>query len=83
MRRILRTLAALALLTAPAAPALAQQQQTPPPPPPPAVKVGDVAPDFAVPAATRYGTLAEPVRLSDFRGSTVVVAFYPRARSKG
>lgn len=47
------------------------------------VAVGQVAPDFAVPAATRYGVLAEPIRLSDFRGKTVVLAFFPRARSQG
>ena len=45
--------------------------------------VGDAAPDFELPAATRYGVLAEPFRLSDYRGSTVVLAFFPRARTKG
>jgi hypothetical protein len=45
--------------------------------------VGQVAPDFAIPGATRYGTLRDPVRLSDFRGKTVVLAFFYRARSPG
>jgi peroxiredoxin Q/BCP len=45
--------------------------------------VGAVAPDFAVPAATRYGVLDQPVRLSDFAGKTVVLAFFPRARTQG
>jgi hypothetical protein len=45
--------------------------------------VGTVAPDFALPAATRWGALREPVRLSDFRGSTVVLAFFFRARTPG
>ncbi len=45
--------------------------------------VGDVAPDFAIPGATRYGLLREPVRLSDYRGQTVVLAFFFKARTKG
>jgi hypothetical protein len=45
--------------------------------------VGTMAPDFALPAATRYGLLRDPVRLSDLRGSTVVLAFFYRARTKG
>jgi hypothetical protein len=45
--------------------------------------VGDVAPDFALSGATRYGLLKTPVRLSDFRGRTVVLAFFVRARTKG
>lgn len=45
--------------------------------------VGTMAPDFELPGATRYGTLAQPVKLSDFRGQTVVLAFFPRARTRG
>jgi peroxiredoxin Q/BCP len=45
--------------------------------------VGQVAPDFALPGATRYGPLREPARLSDFKGKTVVLAFFYRARTKG
>ncbi len=45
--------------------------------------IGAVAPDFSLAGATRYGVLAEPVSLSDFRGKTVVVAFFPRARTRG
>jgi thioredoxin-dependent peroxiredoxin len=41
------------------------------------------APDFTLPGATRYGLLKEPVRLSDFRGQTVVLAFFFKARTKG
>ncbi len=50
---------------------------------PPAIAVGQVAPDFALPGATRYGTLREPLRLSDFHGKTVVLAFFFRARTRG
>lgn len=45
--------------------------------------VNDVAPDFTLAGATRYGLLKTPVRLSDFRGSTVVLAFFFQARTKG
>jgi hypothetical protein len=47
------------------------------------VAVGSPAPDFALRGATRYGVLAEPVRLSDFQGKTVVLAFFFRARGRG
>ena len=45
--------------------------------------VGEVAPEFTISGATRYGVLRDSVRLSDFRGQTVVLAFFPRARTKG
>lgn len=60
------------------APAAAQQAAAPTP-----VEVGTVAPDFTLPGATRYGVLNTPVRLSDFRGKTVVLAFFFRARTRG
>jgi hypothetical protein len=50
-------------------------------PTPPAV--GQMAPDFSLPGATRYGLLASPVKLSDLRGKTVVIAFFYQARTKG
>jgi peroxiredoxin len=41
-----------------------------------ALKVGDVAPDFEVPAVT--GKDKSKLKLSDFRGKqNVVIAFYP------
>jgi len=45
--------------------------------------VNDVAPDFTLAGATRYGLLQTPVRLSDYRGRTVVLAFFFQARTKG
>ena len=48
-----------------------------------ALDVGAMAPDFALPAASRYGRLAAPVKLSDFRGETVVLAFFFKARTRG
>jgi len=50
---------------------------------PPTPEVGTIAPDFTVPGATRYGLLRDPVRLSSFRGQTVVLAFFFKARTKG
>lgn len=47
------------------------------------LEVGAVAPDFSLPGATRHGVLAEPVRLSDYEGETVVLSFFFRARTKG
>ncbi len=66
---------ALALVTAPAH----AQDETPTPP----LEIGAVAPDFELPGATRYGLLQEPVRLSDFKGKTVVLAFFYKARTRG
>jgi cytochrome oxidase Cu insertion factor (SCO1/SenC/PrrC family) len=61
----------------------AQQQPAAQPPQAPPLEIGVMAPDFALPGATRYGTLKEPVRLSDFRGKTVVLAFFYRSRTRG
>jgi thioredoxin-dependent peroxiredoxin len=76
---VLTTMVLAALLQQPtAAPA-----PPPAPPAPPPLEVGAVAPDFAMPGATRYGTLKQPVRLSDYKGKTVVLAFFFKARTKG
>jgi cytochrome oxidase Cu insertion factor (SCO1/SenC/PrrC family) len=45
--------------------------------------VNDVAPDFTLTGATRYGLLKTPVALADYRGRTVVLAFFYQARTKG
>jgi hypothetical protein len=76
---VLTTVVLAALLQQPtAAPA-----PPPAPPSPPPLEVGAVAPDFAMLGATRYGTLKQPVRLSDYKGKTVVLAFFFKARTKG
>ena len=72
-----------ALLTFAAAATTPAQQTTSPAPAPVAPEVGTMAPDFALTGATRYGVLRDPVHLSDFRGKTVVLAFFYRARTKG
>ena len=73
-------LAAVAALLA-ITPVGAQQVPAAPTYAPP--EVGSIAPDFQLLGATRYGLLRDPVRLSDFRGKTVVLAFFYRARTKG
>lgn len=47
------------------------------------IEVGEMAPDFSMGGATRYGVLQDPVRLSDLRGETVVLAFFFRVRTRG
>lgn len=47
------------------------------------LEVGAVAPDFALVGATRDGVLPDTVRLSDFAGKTVVLAFFYRVRTPG
>jgi len=69
-----------ALGTALAAPGARAQQ---PAAPAPELAVGVSAPDFTLPGATRYGVLKAPVHLSDFKGKTVVLAFFYKARTKG
>ena len=69
--------------------ALLQQPTAAPPPAPPAqqsppaLEVGAVAPDFSLPGATRFGLLKSPVKLSDYKGKTVVLAFFFKARTRG
>jgi len=71
----------LPLVAALAAPAVLAQ--SPAPQGRDALEVGATAPDFTLPGATRYGVLKAPVRLSDFKGKTVVLAFFYKARTKG
>ena len=77
-----RLLASLAVLAAVAAPAAARAQGTTTPAAAP-IPVGEMAPDFSLSGATRYGLLQNPVRLADLRGQTVVIAFFYKARTKG
>ena len=59
------------------------QQPDAAPPPQTGPKVGDTAPDFSLPGATRYGLLRDPVQLSSMKGKTVVLAFFFKARTRG
>lgn len=72
------------------APGVVPAQQPPATPVPaaapaarPGPEIGSMAPDFSLPAATRYGRMAEPFQLSQFRGQTVVLAFFVQARTRG
>ncbi len=69
----------LALATATLTPGQAAAQEAEPA----FLGVGEPAPDFELVGATRYGVLEEPVRLSDVRGETVILAFFFRARTPG
>jgi hypothetical protein len=72
-------LAAAVLVAATAA----RAQDTPPAGATAPPAIGTMAPDFSIPGATRFGLLRDPVRLSDFRGKTVVISFFFRARTRG
>ena len=52
-------------------------------PVPPGLAVGTTAPDITLPGTTRSGSRAAPGKLSAFRGQTVVIAFFYKARTKG
>ena len=49
----------------------------------PVPAVGDVAPDFSFHAIDRNGISAKSTRLSDYRGQTVVLWFFIKARTRG
>ncbi len=72
----------LAVLAA-AASAQGQPPQNPQPPPPPPpmsadLKVGDMAPDFAL-----QGSDGKVHTLSEYKGRTVVLAWFPKAFTGG
>ncbi|MGD8494556.1 MAG: hypothetical protein PVF05_00095 [Gemmatimonadales bacterium] len=45
--------------------------------------VGTKAPDFTLVGADADGVLSDSIRPTDFRGHTLVIAFFFRARSSG
>ncbi len=68
----------LAVLAA-AASAQGQPPRNPPPPPMSAdLKVGDMAPDFAL-----QGSDGKVHKLSEYKGRTVVLAWFPKAFTGG
>jgi hypothetical protein len=77
LRRPCLALAVLIAASLPVAIPTATQETTEP------LEIGAVAPDFELPGGTRYGLLKEPVRLSDFQGKTVILAFFFRSRTPG
>lgn len=76
MRLRLFSVAAAVALASFSAPAAAQVD-------PDLLSVGSVAPDFSLTGITRYGTLRDPVRLSDYRGDVVVIGFFFKVRTRG
>lgn len=46
-------------------------------------EVGAMAPEVVLDGATAAGPTGAPIRLSELRGKTVVLAFFPAARTKG
>jgi peroxiredoxin Q/BCP len=64
-------LLALAMLT----PLLAGAQEGP--------QVGQMAPDWTLTLATSEGVAESPTSLASFRGKTVVMAFFPKVRTRG
>ena len=79
------SLLALGFLATAAFAVHAQQPAVPPAatPQPPMPAVGDMAPDFSIRGATRYGLLRDRAQLSELRGQTVVLAFFVVARTRG
>jgi hypothetical protein len=74
-RSLLAGLAVAALASTASAQQPAAEQKGP--------RVGDMAPDFALTGISRYGILRDQVKLSDYRGKTVVIAFFFKARTRG
>ncbi|MFL5487710.1 MAG: hypothetical protein ACJ78R_00175 [Gemmatimonadaceae bacterium] len=77
------TIAAAAALFAVSGAARAQQAASSTPAVASGPAVNDIAPDFTLVGADRYGLLKNSVRLADYRGRTVVLAFFFQARTKG
>ena len=62
----------------------AQTPVPPPAPPPKLLEIGDVAPDFALPYATRDSVADDDLKLSALVGkNNIVLAFYPADWSGG
>lgn len=78
-RRIRRPVAALisVLALGLATPTVARAQEGDGP------AVGAVPPDFTVRPVTKDGPMAAPITLSKLHGKTVVIAFFPKARTPG
>jgi hypothetical protein len=80
MRKCATALVVAAWVGLGAMPTSAQQRESRNPD---VLRPGAEAPDFNLPGATKHGVLAENVRLSDYRGHVVVLAFFFKARTRG
>jgi cytochrome oxidase Cu insertion factor (SCO1/SenC/PrrC family) len=82
-KKAVLTVGAIASLATIGDVARAQQATAPAPTVAAGPSIKDVAPNFTLAGATRYGLLKTPVTLADYRGRTVVLAFFYQARTKG
>jgi hypothetical protein len=62
--------------------ALTAQQPAPATAPLPMPEVGSMAPDFIFRSVTKDG-VGKSAKLADYKGQTVVMWFFPKARTKG
>ena len=88
MRRRFKSMTLQAVLLTLVASAARTQQPTSAPAAPaapalPVPAVGAMAPDFVIHGATRFGLIRDPMKLSDFRGQTVVLWLFIKARTRG
>lgn len=74
--------AAVAAATLALVPSIAAAQAAPAAAPT-ALKVGDTAPDFSVTWVTSAGVEKKPFKLSEHKGETIILAFFPKARTSG
>ena len=81
MIKFSRTIAISALSFAALSSVHAQAAMTPAPAAP-LLKIGDVAPDFTMTSVTKNG-VDKPFHLAEHKGETVVLAFFPKARTSG
>ncbi len=82
----MKRVVALALLAGALTAAPAAAQAPPAAAPAPVqhfLPVGTMAPDITLTGATRHGVIQAPIKLSDLRGETIVLAFFFRARTRG
>jgi len=47
------------------------------------LQAGDTAPGFEIQGANQSGVMPAPLRLGDYRGKTVVLAFFYKVRTPG
>ncbi|MGH7639206.1 MAG: hypothetical protein ACREOK_16265 [Gemmatimonadaceae bacterium] len=81
--RFLRPSALAVFALAMASMAIAQQPQQQPDSAAPTPAIGEMAPDFSFRPISREGIAPAPKKLSDYRGQTVVLWFFIKARTRG
>lgn len=82
-RAVTRSLSIAAMVVAPSFMSAQSAPVAPAAPAPTPLKVGEMAPDFTLTTVTAEGLTAKPFKLSEHKGETFVLAFFPRARTQG